>query len=182
MNQNVARDGRVAELEALCAGGDAARGRAAFLAGAGACASCHRVGDTGATIGPDLSHIGRIRTTRDLLEAITFPNATIARGYESFQLATKDGRALTGRIPRETADTVFVLTVDGREETVPRASITKFEPVAIRSCRPASIARWNRRCSRTSSPISRASNEVVRHGCFDTPLPAFPPQRRDSLP
>ena len=130
MNQNVARDGRLAELETLAASGDPARGRAAFLAGTGACVSCHRVGDTGAAIGPDLTHIGRIRSPRDLLEAISFPNATIARGYETFQLATKDGRTLTGRIPRESADTVFVLTSDGREESVPRASITRFEPVA----------------------------------------------------
>lgn len=131
MNQNVARDGRLAELETLATRGDPARGRAAFLAGAGACLSCHRIGDAGTAIGPDMSHIGRIRSTRDLLEAISFPNATIARGYETFQLATKDGRTLTGRIPRETADTVFVLGSDGREEPVARASITKFEPIAM---------------------------------------------------
>ena len=131
MNQNVARDGRLAELETQAAGGDAARGRAAFAAGAAACSSCHRVGDTGAAIGPDLTHIGRIRSTRDLLEAISFPNATIARGYETFQVATSDGRSFTGRIPRETVDAVFVMSADGREESVPRASITRFEPVAM---------------------------------------------------
>ena len=130
MNQNVAKDGRLAELETLAAGGDPARGRAAFLAGAGACLGCHKVGDTGGTVGPDLTHIGGIRTTRDLLEAISFPNATIARGYETFQIATKDGRTLLGRIPREAADSVVVQTPDGNESAVARSEISKFEPVS----------------------------------------------------
>ena len=41
--------------------------------------------DTGGKVGPDLSHIGHVRTVRDLLESISFPNATIARGYEAFE-------------------------------------------------------------------------------------------------
>lgn len=131
MNRNVAQDGRVAELESLAAGGDPTRGRAAFLAGAGACLGCHRVGEAGGTVGPDLSHIGGIRTTRDLLEAIAFPSATIARGYEAFQLSLKDGSTLVGTVPREAADTLFVLTADGRENSVSRASIAKVEPVPV---------------------------------------------------
>ncbi|MBM3852237.1 MAG: c-type cytochrome [Verrucomicrobia bacterium] len=131
MNQNVAKDGRVAELETLATGGNPAAGRAAFLAGAGACLTCHRVGDTGGTMGPDLSHIGRIRSKRDLLEAVAFPNASIARGYESFQVTTQDGNSLVGTIPREAADTVFVVTADGHEHPVPRATIAKLEPVPM---------------------------------------------------
>jgi putative membrane-bound dehydrogenase-like protein len=140
MNQNVARDGRLAELEVVTAGGDPERGRQAFLAGAGACVSCHKVGEVGSPLGPDLSHIGRIRTPRDLLEAISFPDATIARGYESFQISTRDGRTLTGTIPRETADTVFVLTADGTEHPLARSTIAKLEPVAT-SLMPAGLDR-----------------------------------------
>ena len=131
MNQNVAKDGRVAELETLATGGNPAAGRTAFLAGAGACLTCHRVGETGGTMGPDLSHIGRIRSTRDLLEAVAFPNASIARGYESFQVSLRDGNSLVGTIPREAADTVFVVTADGREHPVSRANIAKLEPVPM---------------------------------------------------
>src|SRR5205085_5256255 len=63
-NQNVAKDGRVAELELIATGGNPARGKTAFETGTGACVSCHRIGTAGGTVGPDLSHIGRIRTTR----------------------------------------------------------------------------------------------------------------------
>ena len=130
MNQNVAKDGRIAELEVIAANGDPARGQAAFAAGAGACVSCHRIGSVGTTLGPDLSHIGRIRTARDLLEAIAFPGATIARGYESFQLSLRDGRSLLATIPRETADTLFVRTADGAETPIARTDVTKVEPVS----------------------------------------------------
>jgi len=129
MNQNVAKDARVTELETIAVGGDPKRGRAAFLAGAGACLTCHRIGDTGGVMGPDLSHIGRTRTDRDLLEAISFPSATIARGYEAFQVHTRDGNSLIGTLPRETAESVFVLTADGREHAVPRSAVARLEPV-----------------------------------------------------
>ncbi|MBI5771368.1 MAG: HEAT repeat domain-containing protein [Verrucomicrobia bacterium] len=138
--QNNAKDSRVTELENLTADGDPARGRAAFLSGAGACLTCHRVGDTGGVLGPDLTHIGRSRTSRDLLEAISFPSAIIARGYEAFQVNTRDGSSLTGTIPRETADSIVVLTADGRENAVPRSAIAKLEPVAM-SLMPAGLDR-----------------------------------------
>jgi putative membrane-bound dehydrogenase-like protein len=140
LNQAVAKDTRLVELEQIAAGGDANRGRAAFLAGTGACVTCHRVGATGAAIGPDLSHIGQIRKVRDLLEAIAFPEATIARGYETFSIQTRTGETLVGTIPRETADQLIVATSDGRERTVARATVAKLEPVAV-SLMPAGLDR-----------------------------------------
>ncbi|MBI5769169.1 MAG: HEAT repeat domain-containing protein [Verrucomicrobia bacterium] len=130
MNAAVAKDSRVLELEKLTAGGDAARGRAAFLAGAGACQGCHRIGEAGGRVGPDLSHIGAIRTARDLVESIAFPDASIARGFEGFRLERRGGEPLLGMIPRETADAIVVATPDGQEHVVPRAAIVKLEPAA----------------------------------------------------
>ncbi|MDP3071798.1 MAG: HEAT repeat domain-containing protein [Opitutaceae bacterium] len=140
LNQAVAKESRVTELEKIASGGDPARGKAAFLAGAGACVSCHRVGDIGAKIGPDLSHIGRIRETRDLLEAIAFPSATLARGYETFSIQTKLGETLVGTIPRETAGELIVATGDGREIPVARTAIVKMESITT-SLMPAGLDR-----------------------------------------
>jgi putative heme-binding domain-containing protein len=131
LHQAVAKDSRVTELEKIAMRGDAKRGQAAFIAGAGACITCHRAGDTGGRIGPDLSHIGGIRNARDLVEAIAFPNATIARGYESFTVQTRTGEAFTGTIPRETAEQVIVATGDGQERALPRTTIAKIEPNAV---------------------------------------------------
>ena len=139
-NAAAAKDSRVIELEKLAERGDAARGRAAFLAGTGACVTCHRVGTDGGRVGPELSRIGAIRTRRDLVESIAFPNATLARGYETFQVERAGAEPLVGLIPRETAENLVVVTVDGRETVVPRGSVTRQEPLAV-SLMPSGLDR-----------------------------------------
>ncbi len=93
---------RLTQLEASLDShpGDADRGRELFF-GRAQCHLCHRVAGRGGAVGPDLSGIGAIRTRRDLLEAIVFPSATFARGYEPIQVRLVDGRVLTGLVGRE---------------------------------------------------------------------------------
>lgn len=119
---------RLAELEALTAGGDPQRGKNVFGSPRAACAACHRIGDTGGTIGPDLTTIGRIRTPRDLLEAIAYPSLSLARGYESYTITTTDGRIHTGLIHRETADAVYLQTAEQREIALRRDAIEDLSP------------------------------------------------------
>ena len=114
---------RLAELEPLLAGGDAARGREVFFGKKAACSTCHAVQSQGGRVGPDLSKIASIRTGRDLLEAVVFPSASFARGYEPFLLRTKDGTILDGLIARETADAIYLFTADRTEKRVSRSSI-----------------------------------------------------------
>jgi len=129
LDQAAAQGSRVAEIERLAVKGDAARGRAAFLAGAGACVGCHRADGAGARIGPDLSHIGAVRSPRDLAESIAFPSASIVRGYETFSVQLTNGETLTGALPAESSTELTVATADGRETRVARARIAKVEPV-----------------------------------------------------
>ena len=114
---------RLAELEPLLAGGDVARGREVFFGKKAVCSTCHAIQSQGGRVGPDLSKIASIRTGRDLLEAVVFPSASFARGYEPFLLRTKDGTILDGLIARETADAIVLFTADRTEKRVPRTSI-----------------------------------------------------------
>ena len=84
------RQARLAEYEPLLTGGDPGRGRAVFFGRTAACATCHRVGDEGGRVGPDLTRIGAIRSGHDLLESILWPSSTFAQGYE--QLHHRDRR------------------------------------------------------------------------------------------
>src|SRR5439155_10738286 len=52
----------------LALAGDAARGEALFWSQAVNCGSCHKVGDRGTPVGPDLSAVGKLRAREDLLE------------------------------------------------------------------------------------------------------------------
>jgi len=81
----------------------------------------------GGTVGPDLSQIGAVRTGRDLLEAIVFPSASFARGFEPYVVATHDGRVFNGLIARETADAIYLVIPSRAEIPLPRSSIEAIE-------------------------------------------------------
>lgn len=108
----------------VAASGDAARGKAHFAAGKGTCVACHKIGEVGRAIGPDLSKIGAIRTERDLLESILFPSNTLARDYEAHIIETSDGQQTMGVIKSHTAEGLLVVDVAGQEKTVPHQNIT----------------------------------------------------------
>jgi putative heme-binding domain-containing protein len=111
---------RLQSLESVLDGGDAARGRLVFQKTSVACATCHRFGDTGGTIGPDLSRIGAARTSRDLLESIVAPSATFAQGYESYVVVTGEGHSLTGMIVRQDGSHVILRDSAGADVRVAR--------------------------------------------------------------
>jgi putative heme-binding domain-containing protein len=110
--------------------GEAKRGEEIFFGQRAACAACHRVGERGEKIGPDLSKIGAIRNRRDLAEAILFPSASLARGYESFGVMTKDGQVHSGIMGRQTATAIFLRTTDRAEVRVARDDIEQLVPNA----------------------------------------------------
>lgn len=109
--------------EKVIASGDAEKGEQHFKAGKGTCIACHKIGDTGRPIGPDLSHIGAIRTERDLLESILFPSNTLARDYEAHVIETSDGQQTLGVIKSHAAEGLVVLDIAGQEKTIPHQSI-----------------------------------------------------------
>jgi putative membrane-bound dehydrogenase-like protein len=114
---------RLAEFEPLLAGGSAERGRKLFSSRKVACATCHRIGNEGGQIAPDLTRIGAIRAGRDILESIVFPSSTIAQGYESYIVTTKDGRSVTGVITRRTADVLVMRDSSGAELRLHKAQV-----------------------------------------------------------
>ena len=85
----------VAKKDPPSIGGDAANGARLFSGKAG-CAQCHRVGEKGSRMGPDLTIIGRTRSAGYLKESMTAPNATMTPGYNTVQVVTRDGRTITG--------------------------------------------------------------------------------------
>jgi putative membrane-bound dehydrogenase-like protein len=82
--------------ELLAMAGDAARGEALFFADRAACAVCHRAGERGGEIGPDLSQIARTLDRSTMLEALLEPSAKIATGYETLLVETAGGELVAG--------------------------------------------------------------------------------------
>jgi putative membrane-bound dehydrogenase-like protein len=103
--------------------GRIAEGKAAYEAGKGTCIACHRVGETGRALGPDLTKIGSIRTERDLLESIVFPSSTLSRDYETHLIELNDGRSIMGIIKSHTAEGLAVMDVAGQPHMVEHANM-----------------------------------------------------------
>ena len=129
--QTAARAEQLAQLDTLEQGlpaGDPQRGHALFLSTRISCAGCHRVGQEGAQVGPDLSKIGAIRTRRDLLESILAPSLSLARGYESYTVETTAGLTHTGLLTRQTADAVWLRTPERAEVRIAREDVAELAP------------------------------------------------------
>ena len=105
---------RLDELAAFLPKGDAERGEKLFgNRDRSKCIVCHLKGDKGVRLGPDLTWIGAIRSERDLLEAIVYPSASIARYHEVINVVTKDGKSISGLMVKETVDEMFLSSAEG---------------------------------------------------------------------
>lgn len=129
--QSAMQQSRMLELQPALAHGDPARGKELFFGKRAACFACHKVQGEGGAVGPDLSKIGEIRNANDLLEAIVFPSATFARGYESYSVATVDGRVLAGIIARETPDAIFLIDAQRSETRIARDDVEQMAPSKV---------------------------------------------------
>jgi putative heme-binding domain-containing protein len=127
-------DAQVRRLEGLLpsvAGGDVSRGQAVFNSQKGACYSCHAIGYMGGRIGPDLTRIGQVRSERDLLEAILFPSASFARGYEPVVIKTRSGEVRGGVLRSNDLPDEVILATDRDEVRIPRRDIVDMQPGTV---------------------------------------------------
>ena len=78
--------------------GNAARGVALFASAKSACVSCHKIGNLGGSVGPDLTSIGKLRTSEQLVESVLWPNRIVEDKYRVTQILTGDGEVLRGYV------------------------------------------------------------------------------------
>jgi putative membrane-bound dehydrogenase-like protein len=129
-----ARKDERAKLEKMLADlkpGDVRRGQLVFNSQKANCIACHKVGYVGGLVGPDLTRIGGIRTERDLLEAIVFPNASFVRSYESVRVVTTDERTFNGILKKDAPDEIIVVVAADKEERVARADVASITPSSV---------------------------------------------------
>ena len=97
---------------AAVATGDAGSGRAVYD-GKGGCASCHRVGQLGSHVAPNLSDIGALRSPASLERSLLDPTSQMMPINRPVRIVTKDGTILNGR--RLNEDTYVLQIMDDRE-------------------------------------------------------------------
>jgi putative membrane-bound dehydrogenase-like protein len=102
--------------------GDPSAGKAVFKR---ACATCHRLGDLGIEVGPNLGALNE-KNPETLLVAILDPNRAFESRYANFTVATADGRVLSGLIASETASAVTLRRQEGKEDVLLRTEIEEM--------------------------------------------------------
>jgi putative heme-binding domain-containing protein len=115
---------------ALTRAGNPDRGRQLFLAADKTqCLKCHRVGDQGERIGPELTGIGSRFPRIFLIESILEPSRSITPGYQTVYVTLKDGRVLTGVKVADKGGMVTVADNQGKTHALPKADIEEERPL-----------------------------------------------------
>ncbi|MES2828736.1 MAG: PVC-type heme-binding CxxCH protein [Bacteroidota bacterium] len=86
------------------------------------CMTCHKIGNEGASIGPELTLINKKFEKSGLLDAIINPSAGMAFGYESWLITKKDGTTVSGFLQGD-GETVVLKGMAGEKYNVKAADI-----------------------------------------------------------
>ncbi|WP_152053812.1 PQQ-dependent sugar dehydrogenase [Tautonia marina] len=108
--------------------GDPGRGAGLFWSESVQCGTCHRVGQRGTAVGPDLSGIGGLRSREDLLESLLEPSRRIEPKYATYAVATADGRLLSGLLVRRDEESVVLRDVQGTEIVLAADNVDELRP------------------------------------------------------
>lgn len=119
---------RLASLKQLLSSGNAQRGKAVFFSEKAKCSACHRVGQQGKRVGPELTTIGANRSESDLLESIVLPSASIVRDFGTVTVLTDDGQAISGLVVSESNDKLVLQQNTGNQITIERDEIERVKP------------------------------------------------------
>ncbi|MDZ4773982.1 MAG: ThuA domain-containing protein [Planctomycetota bacterium] len=125
---------------ALEVGGDARTGHAIFSRESGPmCARCHVVNGAGASVGPDLSSVGRRLTREDIVDSILAPSASITHGFGATTLELNDGTSVFGRVVRTTPEAATLVDSAGTARVFPR-NLVKSNSASSVSAMPNGLA------------------------------------------
>ena len=109
------------------------RGRRIFRQKELLCAACHRVGDLGGLVGPDLTTVGSYMTPNSLLESILNPNSDIKQNYETVLITKNNGAVVSGRMERKTSNSTLLRLANDEIVEIPQSEINKTDvsPVSL---------------------------------------------------
>jgi putative heme-binding domain-containing protein len=96
---------------------------------ANGCLSCHRVGDMGSYVGPNLTGIGASRSAEQIHAALVAPDKNVTPENRSVRLVTGDGKTVTGRILNQDGFSVQLIDSSDQLRSFQKAGLREFEIV-----------------------------------------------------
>jgi len=95
------------------------------------CAVCHRLGNEGPQVGPDLRAVLGNKTKEKLLLDIFDPNREVDPRFVNYVAERSDGRTATGLISSETSTSVTLRRSGGVDETILRSDLERLTSTGI---------------------------------------------------
>lgn len=112
---------------ALVLEADPQRGQVVFQKN---CSTCHKIGNLGVNVAPDISD-SRTKTPAQLLGDIIQPNRAIDANYIAYQLLTKDGTIASGILTSETSTSITLKQPEAKVITVARSEIEQLKSSGV---------------------------------------------------
>lgn len=110
--------------------GDAVQGEKLFASGVGQCSQCHRIGNVGKEVGPELSRIAdKLKTREKILNSIIDPSAEIEDKYRAVTVLTADGQTRVGRVLSREQQVLTLQDAEGKRIEIPVDDIELEKPV-----------------------------------------------------
>lgn len=92
------------------------------------CIKCHRYGDIGERLGPDLTSISKRFAKKEVLQSILFPSHIIPDQYRSKTVITTKGRSYTGIVGAGAVGEKIILQANGQKITIDEDEIDEVSP------------------------------------------------------
>ncbi len=86
------------------------------------CAACHRIGDQGGKIAPQLDGVG-VRGVERLLEDVLDPNRNVDAAFRARSITLKSEKTITALMLRVEGEVLVVADLEGKEQRIPLKEI-----------------------------------------------------------
>jgi putative heme-binding domain-containing protein len=108
--------------------GDATRGETIFFDKNMKCANCHKVGDRGTALGPELTAIGKTRSQADLLESLLQPSLRIEPQFAAYNVRTKDEKTYLGLVVKRDDKQLILRDAENKEIKLAAEDVDSVTP------------------------------------------------------
>ena len=98
------------------------------------CAQCHKHGEIGVSIGPNLTGMA-VHPKQEILMNILDPSRSVESNFRTYQVLTADGIVINGMLAGESANSIRMINTQGKEELVLRADIEEMN-ASVKSLMP----------------------------------------------
>ena len=102
---------------------------------AGLCVACHRFGDEGGGVGPDLTNLAKRSDYKSILESTIHPNLVVSNQFEQHEITLKDGSLVMGKIISHEDDHISVV-----QSGLDPLNLTKIDKSEVASKKASKIS------------------------------------------